>query len=214
MSKQSRSDKRKAKREASEGVFRKVTDKYTELSDTDYGDPVTSYRRWFEAYKSLTFWNKHDNDAVLGFDRIFIPVSVGLPALAKVLPLSSSNGSGTTTQIIATVASLLLLIFWALLSVRYRQNIDIRYRMMQEIERKLRFCAHRYYHDYYAALGDRLEYLKPSTWYWPRDRDLRIYFSIPVGVLLIFYLVLLSACPEIFEGQCQHGANLKPVQAP
>lgn len=153
----------------------------------------SSYKRWLEAYKSLTFWNKHDNDAVLGFDKIFIPVSVGLPALAKVIP--TSNGSTTATHIMATVASLALLTFWLFLSLRYRQSIDMRYNIMQKIECKLHFCAHRYYHNLGKKGG------KWRKWYIPRDRNLRVWFYVPVAVLLIVYLMILFFSPELLEGE-------------
>ena len=176
-----------------EDLWCDVNGECKELSDDEQDE--TYYERWFEAYKSLTFWNKHDNDAVLGFDRIFIPVSVGLPALAKVLPLATNNASATephtATHIIATVASLVLLTFWFFLSLRYRQSIDMRYNMMQKIECKLHFCAHRYYHNIYQSRRKNRKWWKPCTWYVPRDRNLRIYFYVPVVFLLGWYMKFL-----------------------
>ena len=177
-----------------------VSDECKELSDN--GDSESPYKRWLEAYKSLTFWNKHDNDAVLVFDRIFIPVSVGLPALTKVLPIATNNESATATHIIATVASLALITFWFLLSLRYRQSIDLRYKIMQKIECKLHFCAHRYYLNLQENRREgrkwwRLWPLRP--WYWPRDQDLRKIFYLLVMVLLVGYLVILIFFPGVLE---------------
>jgi hypothetical protein len=77
-------------------------------------EDMTQGEKWIEDYKSLTFWDKHDNDAVIAFDRIFIPVIIGLPVYAM------RHDSPSIVSLFGFTAGLFLLITWGLLSIRYR----------------------------------------------------------------------------------------------
>ena len=42
---------------------------------------MCTYERELEAYKSHTFWNKNDNDAVMALDKVLFPIALAFPAL-------------------------------------------------------------------------------------------------------------------------------------
>ena len=92
-----------------------------------------------EAYKSLTFWNHHDAQAVLSFDKIFVPLSLGVPVYAGLTEAKPE------LRLLIIFASIVLLVTWFLLSMRYRESQRIRFEIMKDIECKLDFCAHNEY---------------------------------------------------------------------
>ena len=114
-----------------------------------------------EGYRNLSFWNKHDAQAVLSFDKIFLPASIG----ASVLSLARDGSS----FIFVYPGALLLLTFWFLLSLRYRERIRQRFDVMKEIETHLGFHAH-------CLLDD-------DAMRMPRDQTSRTIFYI-VAVIL------------------------------
>ena len=114
-----------------------------------------------EGYRTLSFWNKHDAQAVLSFDKIFLPASIG----ASVLSLARDESS----FIFVYPGALLLLTFWFLLSLRYRERIRQRFDVMKEIETHLGFHAH-------CLLDD-------DAMRMPRDQTSRTIFYI-VAVIL------------------------------
>ena len=114
-----------------------------------------------EGYRTLSFWNKHDAQAVLSFDKIFLPASIG----ASVLSLARDESS----FIFVYLGALLLLTFWFLLSLRYRERIRQRFDVMKEIETRLGFHAH-------CLLDD-------DAMRMPRDQTSRTIFYI-VAVIL------------------------------
>ena len=114
-----------------------------------------------EGYRNLSFWNKHDAQAVLSFDRIFLPASIG----ASVLSLAKESSSYT----FVFLGSWLLLTFWLILSLRYRERIRQRFDVMKMIECDLEFQAH-------SLLDD-------DAMKTPRDRTSRIIFYT-VAVIL------------------------------
>ncbi len=87
-----------------------------------------------EGYRNLSFWNKHDAQAVLSFDKIFLPVSVGASAL--------SLANDALKFIFVYPGIVQLLSFWFLLSLCYRERIHQRFDVMKEIEIHLGFHAH------------------------------------------------------------------------
>ena len=114
-----------------------------------------------EGYRTLSFWNKHDAQAVLSFDKIFLPVSVGASAL--------SLANDASKFIFVYPGIVLLLSFWFLLSLRYRERIHQRFDVMKEIEIHLGFHAH-------SLLDD-------DDMKTPRDQTSRTIFYI-VAVIL------------------------------
>lgn len=114
-----------------------------------------------EGYRNLSFWNKHDAQAVLSFDRIFLPASIG----ASILSLTKEPSS----YIFVFFGSWLLLTFWLALSLRYRKRIRQRFDVMKKVECYLGFRAHTLLPD------DAIK--------WPRDQTSRIIFYC-VAVIL------------------------------
>ena len=113
-----------------------------------------------EGYRNLSFWNKHDAQAVLSFDKIFLPASIG----ASILSLAREPSS----YIFVFVGSWLLLTFWLLLSWRYRKRIEDRFSIIKRIERYLGFKAH-------LLISDKL----PA----PQDIRLRFFFYVLAVIL-------------------------------
>ena len=113
-----------------------------------------------EGYRNLSFWNKHEAQAVLSFDKIFLPASIG----ASILSLAREPSS----YIFVFVGSWLLLTFWLLLSWRYRKRIEDRFSIMKRIERYLGFKAH-------LLISDKL----PA----PKDIRLRFFFYVLAVIL-------------------------------
>ena len=122
-----------------------------------------------EGYRNLSFWNKHDAQAVLSFDKIFLPASIG----ASVLSLAKDESS----YIFVYPGAVLLLTFWLALSLRYRKRIRQRFDVMKKIEGYLGFRAH-------SLLPD--EAIK-----WPRDETSRKFFY--------FVAVILGAVPLLLQ---------------
>ena len=87
-----------------------------------------------EGYRNLSFWNKHDADAVVSFDRIFLPTTIGGSVISLVRDSSSF--------VFVYPGVLLLLTLWFMLSLRYRERIKQRFDSMKDIEQKLGFSAH------------------------------------------------------------------------
>lgn len=138
-------------------------------------ESMTQEEKWIEDYKSLTFWNKHDNDAVISFDRIFIPVILGLPVYAM------RHDSSSIVSLFGFTAGLFLLITWGLLSLRYRWAIDRRYELLRQREKQIGLKAHLAYYEINKQRS------------WPlRDRWVRlIFFCIVFPTYLGFILYLL-----------------------
>ena len=122
-----------------------------------------------EGYRNLSFWNKHDAQAVLSFDKIFLPASIG----ASVLSLARDGSS----FIFVYPGAVLLLTFWLALSLRYRKRIRQRFDVMKEIELHLGFHAH-------SLLDD-------DAIRWLRDETLRKIF--------FFLTVILGAVPLVLQ---------------
>ena len=120
-----------------------------------------------EGYRNLSSWNKRDAQAVLSFDKIFLPATIG----ASVLSLANDD----STFIFVYPGALLLLTFWFLLSLRYRERIRQRFDVMKEIELHLGFHAH-------SLLDD-------DAMKTPRDRTSRIVFYC---VAVIFGAVMFA----------------------
>ena len=97
--------------------------------------------KWIEDCKSLTFWNKHDNDAVIAVDRIFIPVILGLPVYA------TRHDSLSIVSLFGFTAGLFLHITWGLFSRRYRWAIDRRYELLRQREKQIGLKAHLAYYE-------------------------------------------------------------------
>lgn len=106
-----------------------------------------------EGYKDLSSWNAEDAQAVLSFDKIFLPVTI--------TGLAASLGKYPTTYPYAYVGGWLLLTFWIFLTWRYRTRQDQRFDIMKDMELCLGFTAGRL--------------LKDRKWP-PQDRRLRWYF--------------------------------------
>ena len=113
-----------------------------------------------EGYRNLSFWNKHDAQAVLSFDKIFLPASVGASAL--------SLASDASKFIFVYPGIVLLLSIWFSLSLRYRERIHQRFDVMKQIEINSGFGAH-------SLLDD-------DAMITPRDQTSRTLFF---GVALI-----------------------------
>lgn len=111
---------------------------------------------YLEGYRNLSAWNLQDAQAVISFDKIFLPVTI--------TGLAASLGKYHETYPYAFIGGWLLLTFWVLLSWRYRARINDRFRVMRHIECRLEFGAHRC--------------LNHSLNWPPRDRCLRSVFYL------------------------------------
>ena len=92
-----------------------------------------------EGYKDLSSWNAQDAQAVLSFDKIFIPVII--------TGLAASLGKYPTTYPYAYVGGWLLLTYWIFLSWRYRTRQVQRFHIMKVTELCLGFSAGRLLKD-------------------------------------------------------------------
>ena len=128
-----------------------------------------------EGYRNLSFWNKHDAQAVLSFDKIFLPASIGACAFSLANDNSSAQDGLSFTFVYP--GAVLLLTFWLALSLRYRKRIRQRFDVMKEIELHLGFHAH-------SLLDD-------DAIRWFRDETLRKIFY--------FLTVVLGAVPLMLQ---------------
>ena len=127
---------------------------------SDRNSEAQKNEAYLEGYKNLSTWNIQDAQAVISFDKIFLPVTI--------TGLAASLGKYPQIYPYAYIGSWLLLTFWVLLSWRYRARIEDRFHVMHTIECRLDFDAHRELRS--IAIP-------------PRDRDLRGGFYL-VAVLL------------------------------
>lgn len=106
-----------------------------------------------EGYKDLSFWNAQDAQAVLSFDKIFLPLTI--------TGLAASLGKYPATYPYAYVGGWLLLTFWIFLSWRYRTRQNQRFHIMKTME---------------LCLGFRAGNLLKDREWPPKDRCLRWIF--------------------------------------
>lgn len=125
-----------------------------------------NFNRQIEKYKDLSNWNMQEAQAVLAFDKIFIPVAL--------TGLATSLGVNAETYPYAYTAAWLLLTFWLSLSWRYRKRMDDRFEMMDKFGFDIR---------------------PPDRSWPPRDRDLRSIFYIAVIILATVPHFFISEIP-------------------
>ncbi len=137
-------------------------------------------KKRFEDYKTLTFWNGKDYEVTAGYDKIFIPLSIAAPAYILL------KGSEQIWPIRITLAgSLMLLVYWFLLTRRYSKATVFRFKLMQDIERCLDLNAHREYQKYYDTTV-------------LRDFRIRIFFFCTMIFTYVILFTLSDCCPEMF----------------
>ena len=126
-----------------------------------------------EGYKNLSDWNERDEQSMNASDRLLIPASVGVSVYAltqETVPYEAVYGG-----------SVLVLIYWLLLSLRCKAWLKRRFETMKEIEIDLGFKAHsRIKHsDMKVPLSCNLI---PLGWI----RDIRVRLGFFVSFLLLF----------------------------
>ena len=125
-----------------------------------------------EGYRNLSAWNHHDGQAVLAFDKIFIPLSLGAPILTRL------SEKAFEFRVPILIASIILLVAWFFLSMRYRDSQSIRFDLMRCIERKLNPNR-----DDFRP-GEEYAERNPNR-KWPKDRHIRQGF---------FFIALMYNC--------------------
>ena len=88
-------------------------------------------------YDSLNFWNDNESKVNLAIDALPISVIGGIAYI-----LSKIECPSNIQRIVGAIASILVVILWLVLSKKYSDRVDKRFKWMQEIERELGFSAH------------------------------------------------------------------------
>ena len=88
-------------------------------------------------YDSLNFWNDNESKVNLAIDALPISVIGGIAYIFSKIECPSN-----IQIIVGVVASILVVILWLVLSKKYSDRVDKRFKWMQEIERELGFSAH------------------------------------------------------------------------
>ncbi len=147
------------------------------MAMTEYEIETLKQQRLIAGYECISRFNIHDNQAVLAFDKIFVPVAL--------LGVGTALAKYADYYYYAYIGGGLLLTFWLVLSWRYRNSIDLRFSIMDYIEHELDVRAGRLFKqsgwccvpaDVQSEIGVDGTF-KTRNWL-PRDRDARAGFYV------------------------------------